>query len=76
MIYWYTWRIGIQDEFKGLILYVAVGERIKTDVMDTKVVRYMFKDQINKIIKIKINNRWNFRKRIEDERKVFRIQKF
>ncbi len=39
MIHRYTWRRGVQDEQKGWIDYMAVDKRLKTDVLDERVVR-------------------------------------
>lgn len=40
-IYRYMWRQDEKDKQNGVITYVAVGEKLRKDVLDAKVVRRM-----------------------------------
>ena len=64
MIHRYTWRRNAGGvEQKGLIDYVAVDERLKSDVRDARVVRGMFQDSDHMavLVRLGIREKWIYR---------------
>ncbi len=57
---------------------MAVGKSLKTQVMDAKVVRGMFEgsDHYALHMKVKMGDKWKFRKRMNGERKRLRVERF
>ena len=78
MIHKYTWRRGGVDEQKGLIDYMAVDSRLKSDIVDTKVVRGMFdgSDHFAVLLKMKTCDKWEFKKERREENTRLRLERF
>ena len=78
MIHRYTWRRGREDEQKGLIDYISVGKRIKSDVMYACVVRGMVDGSHHHavLMKLKMNDRWTFKKERMEVKKRLRLDRF
>ena len=63
IIHRYTWRRRDEmGEQKSMIGYIALEEKLKKDVLDSKAVRGMFEgsDHYVVLVKIKMKGRWEY----------------
>ncbi len=75
-IHRYTWRRGDDYEQKGLIVYVAVDERLRKDVCDAKVVRGMFggSDHLAVLSELKTKEKWVYEKKGGVKKEIVKIK--
>ena len=75
MIHRYTWRrVAGEVEQKSLIDYVAVDERLRSEVRDARVVRGMFQDSDHMavLVRLGIKEKWVYKN--SSESKVKRVR--
>ncbi len=71
MIHRYTWRRGEDGgEERSLIDYIAVDERLRKDVLDSKVVGGALdgSDHYAVVVKIMLRDEWEFCRKIGKEK--------
>ncbi len=72
MIHWYTWRRwDDRGEQKSLIDYIAVGERLKKDVHDAKVVGGVLEgsDHYAVVVQMTVRDKWEFNRKNGKEKR-------
>ena len=75
MIHRFTWGRKVGDvEQKGLIDYVAVDERLRSEVRDARVVRGMFRDSDHMAVLVRLRTREKWIYRNSNKTKVKRVR--
>ncbi len=70
MIHRYTWRRREDGgEQKSLIDYIAVGERLRKDVLDANVVKGVLEGSDHYAVVVMLRDKWEFHRKIGKEKR-------